>query len=456
MKKIKILDILLEIRRNIKYRIIFFSLCVVSLAAPLYGVHFIMPSFTNELIEITEDDATRTAHYLSDNLFRNTLSRQLPKQWEVSRVLKSFNIYKIKHYASNGEITFSTDLEDIGTINTKDYFTDIVAKGGVFTNVVKKGSQSAEDRDMALDVVEIYIPIMKGSTFVGAFELYYDITGRKRNLDLLLYRSTAIAVISSILFFSISILFLFNASRDNLKGQILSRQIRDFNDTLEQKVETQTLEIKINQEITIETLAMLAEYYDSDTGQHLERVQFLVCEISKELSRNSAYSQYLSDKPDYVPEISSASILHDIGKVAIDKAILTKPGKLTKDEFDEMKKHTTIASTLLIRANDKFVAQFQKDSYLALARDIAQSHHEKLNGTGYPLGLSAEDIPLSARIVALVDVYDALRSERSYKKPWTHTEAKDEIIDQKGEHFDPVVVDAFLTVSEIFEKKYNP
>jgi HD-GYP domain-containing protein (c-di-GMP phosphodiesterase class II) len=309
---------------------------------------------------------------------------------------------------------------------------------------------------MALDVVEIYIPIMKGSTFVGAFELYYDITGRKRNLDLLLYRSTAIAVISSILFFSISILFLFNASRDNLKGQILSRQIRDFNDTLEQKVETQTLEIKINQEITIETLAMLAEYYDSDTGQHLERVQFLVGEISKELSRNSAYSQYLSDKPDYVPEISSASILHDIGKVAIDKAILTKPGKLTKDEFDEMKKHTTIASTLLIRANDKFVAQFQKDSYLALARDIAQSHHEKWNGTGYPLGLSAEDIPLSARIVALVDVYDALRSERSYKKPWTHTEAKDEIIDQKGEHFDPVVVDAFLTVSEIFEKKYNP
>jgi HD-GYP domain-containing protein (c-di-GMP phosphodiesterase class II) len=194
----------------------------------------------------------------------------------------------------------------------------------------------------------------------------------------------------------------------------------------------------------------LAEYYDRDTGDHLVRIQNYVLLLASWLQNNSPYAVYITRKPDYVNDLKLASLLHDIGKIAIPRAILNKPGKLTEEEFEIVKTHTSIAGEVLNKANAAFIVSFGKDSYLALARDIALYHHEQWNGGGYPHGLKGETIPLSARIVALADVYDALRSVRPYKKAFTHMDAVDIITNKEKEHFDPYVLKAFLAQSDIF------
>lgn len=215
-------------------------------------------------------------------------------------------------------------------------------------------------------------------------------------------------------------------------------------------VDQKTEEILLTQKTSIEALAILAEYNDTDTGDHLKRIQEFVRILTEELKNNSKYSDYLIAKENYVNEIMLASLLHDIGKVAIDQNILKKPGKLTEIEFESMKNHTTIAGEMLNRANNVFLDNFKKDSYLALARDIAYHHHEKWDGSGYPDGLMGEKIPLSGRIVAVADVYDALTSRRIYKEAWSHEDAVDEIKKGSGTHFDPEVVNSFLNVCDRF------
>ncbi len=195
---------------------------------------------------------------------------------------------------------------------------------------------------------------------------------------------------------------------------------------------------------------MLAEYYDADTGEHLTRIQAYVEVLARWLKDHSRYTAYLAGKENYIDELKLACLLHDVGKTAVPIRILSKPGKLTDEEFDIIKTHTTIAGRALTTANEDFRKTFIEDSYLALSRDIALSHHEKWNGKGYPKGLSGEEIPLSARIVAVADVYDALRSKRSYKESWPHEEAVTEIVSQKGIQFDPEVVAAFVSQSRTF------
>jgi HD-GYP domain-containing protein (c-di-GMP phosphodiesterase class II) len=232
------------------------------------------------------------------------------------------------------------------------------------------------------------------------------------------------------------------------------KQLRKHLDIL---VDERTNEIKLNQEISVEAFALLAEYREQDTGNHLKRVQFYVKIICEGLSSNSKYSAYLLRKNDYIDDLMLASILHDIGKVAIPNEILLKPGKLSSSEFEEMKKHASFGGELLGRANSTYKKKTGKDSYLALARDIAMHHHEKWDGTGYPMGLKKEEIPLSARIVALCDVYDAVTIDRVYKKAWDHNKAKNMIIKNRGTHFDPIITDVFISVDKQFDeirKKY--
>jgi response regulator RpfG family c-di-GMP phosphodiesterase len=228
--------------------------------------------------------------------------------------------------------------------------------------------------------------------------------------------------------------------------------LTETNALLENKVFEQTREIRVTQKTSIEALAVLAEYYDHDTGAHLSRIQEYVVLLLSWLQEHSPYAAYIQGKKDYISSTAFASLLHDIGKVAIAKEILLKPGKLTREEFGAIQMHTQIAGQVLNRANQTFVEFFGKDSYLALARDIALFHHEKWNGEGYPSRLREEEIPLSARVVALADVYDALRSKRPYKEPKSHAWAKEEILKERGRHFDPWVVEAFLAQAAEFER----
>jgi response regulator RpfG family c-di-GMP phosphodiesterase len=164
------------------------------------------------------------------------------------------------------------------------------------------------------------------------------------------------------------------------------------------------------------------------------------------LAKLPKYANYIT--PDYIEDLCLSSVLHDVGKVGIEDAILMKPGKLTPEEFERIKQHAALGGDAL-RAMDKEIT-FQ--SFLTIGKEIASFHHERWDGAGYPTGRRSDQIPLSARIVALPDVYDALTSKRSYKDPISHEEAMKIIASERGTHFDPDVVDVFLAEQETFQR----
>lgn len=192
------------------------------------------------------------------------------------------------------------------------------------------------------------------------------------------------------------------------------------------------------------SLAKLAETRDPETGQHLERMSHFSRALALELSQLREYKLYITE--DYVQDIFLSSPLHDIGKVGIRDEILLKPGKLTPQEFDDMKRHSVIGGDALSAADERLKDQ----SFLTLGKEIAYHHHEKWDGSGYPYGLKREEIPLSARIVAIADVYDALTSKRVYKEAMPHDKAKKIIEEGTGSHFDPNLVTAFLKKEKEF------
>lgn len=197
-------------------------------------------------------------------------------------------------------------------------------------------------------------------------------------------------------------------------------------------------------ELLIFSLAKLAESRDPETGKHLERVQNYSRLLAQELAANPRFAGIVDD--EFVQLVFQTSPLHDIGKVGIPDGILLKPGRYSDDEFELMKAHTTIGAETL----DAALAQCPGARFLKVAREIALSHHERFDGRGYPQGLRGEEIPLSARIVAVADVYDALTSRRVYKEAFSHHVARAAILKDSGTHFDPDVVDAFLGVEAQF------
>jgi putative two-component system response regulator len=191
-------------------------------------------------------------------------------------------------------------------------------------------------------------------------------------------------------------------------------------------------------DVTIFALARLAESRDQETGMHLERTRNYVKVIAEELSHKASLESIIN--ADFVQMLYDTSPLHDIGKVAIPDAILLKPGKLTPDEYDVMKRHAVIGASTL----DEVLQSYPGAEFLEMARDIAATHHERFDGRGYPRGLSAEQIPWAGRIMAIADVYDAITSRRVYKAAQSHDHACSVIRNESGRQFDPRVVDAFF------------
>ncbi len=193
-----------------------------------------------------------------------------------------------------------------------------------------------------------------------------------------------------------------------------------------------------SRDVMIFALAKLAESRDEQTGAHLERIRMYSRILAEELSQSDEYRNVVDG--EYVQLLYLTSPLHDIGKVGIPDAVLLKPGRLTAEEFEVMKQHTIIGWNTLEAA----VQAHPEAKFLAMARDIALTHHEHYDGRGYPHGLRGEDIPLCGRITAVADVYDALTSRRVYKPEFTHERARAIIVEASGTQFDPDVVDAFL------------
>ncbi|MGD9236475.1 MAG: HD domain-containing phosphohydrolase [Desulfobacterales bacterium] len=191
---------------------------------------------------------------------------------------------------------------------------------------------------------------------------------------------------------------------------------------------------------TILGLAKLAEYRDEGTGTHLERIREYARILAVQLAKNPNFADRIDKQ--YIDDIYQSSILHDIGKVGTPDALLLKPGELTEDEFDIIKRHTLMGGNAL----KAIESQIEGKSFLAMGKEIAYNHHEKWDGSGYPRGLKGEEIPLSARIIAVADVYDALTTKRFYKEAYSHEKAKSMIIRLKGQHFDPEIVNAFVAI----------
>lgn len=234
--------------------------------------------------------------------------------------------------------------------------------------------------------------------------------------------------------------------RNHLELKLAKEELQDQNAVLELKVRERTSELVLLQEVTIESMASLAETRDPETGAHIQRTQFYVKALAEDLRKNPKFSDVLDD--DTIDILYKSASLHDIGKVGVPDHILLKPGRLTDEEFEEMKKHTIYGRNAILRAERRL----GNNSFLKYSRDIAYTHHEKWNGTGYPQGLRGEEIPFSGRLMALADVYDAVISQRIYKPPFPHREALAIISESCGSHFDPDIVEAFLHIEDEFRR----
>lgn len=227
---------------------------------------------------------------------------------------------------------------------------------------------------------------------------------------------------------------------------VYRKQIEEYNLHLEDRVREQVSSITLAQMETIFALSKLAESRDPETGAHLERVREYCKLLVVALAQTDKYALMIDS--DFIQNLFIASPLHDIGKVGIPDHILLKPGRYTDEEFTVLKTHPSIGAATLREVNKKN----ESNSFVKIGIEVAESHHEKWDGTGYPYGLAGDAIPLSARILAVADVYDALRAKRCYKEPLSHEASRAIILEGSGKHFDPDVVACFLANEAAFEE----
>ncbi|BCL73562.1 response regulator [Vibrio nigripulchritudo] len=233
--------------------------------------------------------------------------------------------------------------------------------------------------------------------------------------------------------------------RTHLQNKVSRDFLSDQNELLEMMVKDRTLELEEVKDSIVIAMASLAETRDNETGNHILRTQYYVKVLAEQLATKEKYSKLLT--PETVKTYYKAAPLHDIGKVGIPDGILLKPGKLTSEEFTIMQEHPTLGLAALIKAEEH---SSNPNAIIDTAKEIAYCHHEKWDGTGYPQKLCGEQIPLSARLMAVADVYDALISKRIYKDAMPHDKAKEIILEGREQHFDPDVVDAFIACEKLF------
>ena len=245
---------------------------------------------------------------------------------------------------------------------------------------------------------------------------------------------------------------LYKMSKDIVNEKDVEKykaDLEDLNANLEHKVIDLSEEVLYTQQLSIEMISNLIENHDSDVKTHSKKIEKYTIAILDELKETVGIDEELADM------IPISALLHDIGELMLPSGILTKPSSLSEQETKIMRRHAQMGSDILKEANETFKKHFNKDSYMKVASDIAMYHHEKWNGEGYPEGLSGEDIPIAARIVAIADVYDALRSLRVYKEAFSHEEATRQIVEESGKSFDPNLVNIFLHKNQEFKRVFD-
>ena len=231
--------------------------------------------------------------------------------------------------------------------------------------------------------------------------------------------------------------------------QIAKKELKNYAENLEHIVDEKTADIQKLQNVMLMTMSDLVETRDDVTGSHLERTEHILKLLLQEMDIKKVYHEVIGDWD--IKRFLKSAQLHDIGKIAVSDSILKKPGPLTQDEYEEMKKHTTFGEKVI----DKIIEKLMEDSsdesaFLTDAKIMAGTHHEKWDGSGYPRGIAGFEIPLQGRLMSLVDVYDALVSERPYKKAYTREQALQIIQDGSAVQFDPTLVKVFIDAIQHF------
>ncbi len=370
---------------------------------------------------------------------------------------------KIYQYSKNLTVLYVEDDEILRNATyeaIEDYFIKVdVAENG--HEALNKYNNYYQKNNLYYDLIitDVKMPVMDGLTLI-------------KELHKICKEQTIIVVsaynesdrLTDLINVGISHFLMKPIAFDNLKNTLYNscrnisnhqevikyrEELEDINKNLDTKVKFQAKEILFVQKISIETIANMIESYDDETGTHIKRIESYTSLLLDEIPSSG-------DSPeDLKVTVPFASLLHDIGKLMIPKHILTKPSKLTDDEFEIIKTHAKLGGEVLKKANFTFQENFDKDSYLKIASDIAMYHHEKWDGTGYPEALKQHEIPKCARIVAIADVYDALRSKRVYKDSFTHEKAVEIIKNEREKSFDPELVDIFLELNHKFDEVFT-
>lgn len=237
--------------------------------------------------------------------------------------------------------------------------------------------------------------------------------------------------------------------RTHMELYSLRSELEKRNKDLSRIVKEQVKEISDSQMATIFAITKMAEARDNYTGQHLERVQSVCRILATKLSETERYKGIVDD--EFIENITYSSMLHDIGKVGISDAILLKPGKLTPEEFEIIKSHSVIGYNTL----ETVAKTYPENKFVQMGRLVTRHHHEKWDGSGYPDGIGGESIDIASRIMAIADVYDALMSERCYKKAYSHEKSCEIISEGRGVSFDPFIVDVFIENNEAFKDAFD-
>ncbi len=372
------------------------------------------------LIEHMIEGDPETANYFLTNRLSEIPARI---QDHMDMILKMDTVFKIIMVDNRGRILWSDRKSMIGQyhdINLNESILKPIHYTVVKNEVFNDKHYSASGRG---DIFDIRFPVLYNSEKIGAVEIFASDSALLEKTRTIVAKNRIIMFLAGITIY----VLLFSLYAKSYRNQ---KRI--------------TEQVKKTENVTIFALAYQAGLRDEETGKHLKRTQKYVKIIAEALSRQKLFKQYLSDS--YIEDLVKSAPLHDIGKVGIEDNILKKPGKLTEKEFERIREHCELGAKILEEA----LKEVSFRSFLNIAIQLVRHHHEKWDGTGYPDRLKGNDIPLSARIMALCDVYDALRSKRYYKDAFSHEKSVKIIKEGTGTQFDPAIVEVFLEKENLF------
>lgn len=349
---------------------------------------------------------------------------------------------------AEGLVVAHSDVNEKG----KNYLNDEAVQGTEMQAIIEK---VIEAKGKTLDIM-INGEVCRVFSKVVQDSWYVVMILNEKDLFEEVETNLVTSIILSLIIYGVVAYFITTSYKNRRKAMQYAEELKDYQGTLEERVKEQTEEIRVQaekmielQKNAVEGMATLIENRDGNTGEHVQNTKIYVSMILKYMYENKMHEDVVTES--FIKKVSHAATLHDVGKIKISDMILNKPGKFTPEEYEIMKNHAPYGGDIV----KDVLGKNADDELLMITQDIARYHHEKWDGSGYPLGLKGEEIPLSARIMAVADVFDALVSKRVYKDAMSVDKAMEILKKDSGSHFDPEIVDVFIKIRPSIEAHFE-